>query len=129
MLPNFIDGHDFYPWLRRIVLNVCFNFLKKWKRERPLAEEEKVAPRNLISAPLESPPQKAERREMERKFREAFQALPADQKMVFSLHVFENMSYAEIAETLRLPTGTVMSRLNRARKKLRARLADHLRRN
>ncbi len=128
-LPHFIDGHDFYPWLRRIALNNCFNFLKKWKRERPLVEEEKVAPGNLMSAPHESPPQTLERNEMERRFREAYRALPPDQKLIFSLRVFENMSYAEIAQSLHIPAGTVMSRLNRARKKLRIRLADCLRRS
>jgi RNA polymerase sigma-70 factor (ECF subfamily) len=28
-LPHFIDGHAFFPWIRRIALNNCFNYLKK----------------------------------------------------------------------------------------------------
>jgi len=127
-LPHFIDGHDFYPWIRRIALNNCFNFLKKWKREKPFAEEEKVAQHNSMSSPHESPPDAAEREEMERKFKEAFKTLPPDQKVIFSLRAFENMSYAEIAQTLHIPSGTVMSRLNRARRKLRVHMADYLRR-
>jgi RNA polymerase sigma-70 factor (ECF subfamily) len=65
---------------------------------------------------------------MERKFREAFRSLPADQKMIFSMRAFESLSYAEIAQTLHIPLGTVMSRLNRARKKLKNSMADFLRR-
>jgi RNA polymerase sigma-70 factor (ECF subfamily) len=125
-LPHFIDGHAFFPWIRRIALNNCFNYLKKRKRERPLAEEEKVARHNFLSSPNESPPDSVQREEMERKFKEAFRALPPDQKVIFSLRAFENLSYQEIAQTLHIPTGTVMSRLNRARKKLKVQMAEYL---
>ena len=125
-LPHFIDGRDFFPWIRRIALNNCFNHLKKKKRERPLAEEEKVARPNFLSTPNESPPESLMREEMERKFREAYKALPPDQKIIFALRAFENLSYREIAQALSIPTGTVMSRLNRARRKLKLQLADYL---
>lgn len=125
-LPHFIDGRDFFPWIRRIALNNCFNLLKKRKRERPLAEEEKVARPHFLSTPNESPPESVMREEMERKFKEAFKALPPDQKIIFSLRAFENLSYREIAQALSIPTGTVMSRLNRARQKLKVHLADYL---
>ena len=125
-LPHFIDGHAFFPWIRRIALNNCFNYLKKSRRERPLAEEEKVARHNFLSSPNESPPDSVQREEMERKFKEAFRALPPDQKVIFSLRTFENLSYQEIAQALHIPTGTVMSRLNRARKKLRVQMAEYL---
>src|SRR4030043_448759 len=49
-LPHFIDDHAFFPWIRRIALNNCFNYLKKRKRERPLAEEEKVARHGHVAA-------------------------------------------------------------------------------
>jgi RNA polymerase sigma-70 factor (ECF subfamily) len=125
-LPHFIDGHAFFPWIRRIALNNCFNHLKKRKRERPLAEEEKVARHNFLSSPDESPPDSVQREEMETKFKEALRSLPPDQKVIFSLRAFENLSYLEIAQELHIPTGTVMSRLNRARKKLKAQMAEYL---
>ncbi len=125
-LPHFIDGHDFFPWIRRIALNNCFNHLKKWKRERPLVEEEKVARPNALTSANESPPESVMREEMERKFKEAYKALPPDQKIIFSLRAFENLSYREIAQALSIPTGTVMSRLNRARRKLKVQMADYL---
>jgi len=126
-LPGFIDGRVFYPWVRKIAINNCFNFIKRRNREAPLADEETLALPNHLSSHQESPPETAERDEMERKFKEALQALPADQKVIFTLRAIENLSYAEIARTLQIPTGTVMSRLSRARKKLKADLAGFLR--
>jgi RNA polymerase sigma-70 factor (ECF subfamily) len=128
-LPHFIDGHDFFSWIRRIAVNNCFNYLKKWKREKPLEKEENVARHNFLSSPNESPPDAVQREEMERKFKEAFKTLPSDQRVIFTLRAFENMSYQEISQTLHIPSGTVMSRLNRARRKLKAHLAEYLRRS
>jgi len=128
-LPHFINGLDFYSWIRRIALNNCFNHLKRWKRERPLAEEINTAGHNFLSSPNESPPEALQRDEMQKKFREALRALPEDQRAIFVLRAFENMSYQEIARSLSIPPGTVMSRLSRARKKLKDQMAEYLRRN
>lgn len=125
-LPHFIDGHDFYSWIRRIALNNCFNHLKKWKREKPLAEEGNVAKPNFLSPPDEAPPDTVQRNEMEQKFKEVFHTLPPDQKAIFALRAFENMSYQEISQALHIPPGTVMSRLARARKKLKVHMAGYL---
>jgi len=57
---------------------------------------------------------------------EALNALPVDQKIIFILRFYENQSYKEIAQILNLPNGTVMSRLSRARKKLKELMADYL---
>jgi RNA polymerase sigma-70 factor (ECF subfamily) len=60
--------------------------------------------------------------------RDALQAaldeLPPEFKVVLMLFYFEGCSYKEIAQRLRLPTGTVMSRLSRAKGHLRARLLE-----
>ncbi len=128
-LPHFIDGHDFFSWIRKIALNNCFNYLKKWKREKPLEKEENVARHNFLSSPNESPPDAVQRDEMERKFKEAFKTLPPDQRVIFALRAFEDMSYEEISQALHIPPGTVMSRLNRARKKLKVHMAEYLRRS
>lgn len=50
----------------------------------------------------------------------ALRKLPAEQREVLLLSALEDMTYAEIAAALHIPPGTVMSRLARAREKLRA---------
>jgi RNA polymerase sigma-70 factor (ECF subfamily) len=57
---------------------------------------------------------------------QALAKLPPDQRAVFVLRVNEEMSYSEISHVLGIPVGTVMSRLNRAREKLRELLREYL---
>ena len=56
--------------------------------------------------------------------RDALDSLSEEHRMVVLMADVEGMSYKEIAEELGVPMGTVMSRLNRARKNLRSALAD-----
>ncbi len=116
----------FYPWLRKIAMNTGLNYLKARSRERPLDE-------NALPARAADPPEAAnpthlqlERAEFDEKLTRAVESLPADQRTVFILRFYEGMSYEEISETLSLPLGTVMSRLNRARQKLKLLLVDSL---
>ena len=57
---------------------------------------------------------------------QALADLPAEQRAVFALRTFEELSYREIAESLDISIGTVMSRLSRARERLRGALAPYL---
>jgi RNA polymerase sigma-70 factor (ECF subfamily) len=56
----------------------------------------------------------------------AILSLPDASRAVFILREYEEMSYHEIAETLDIPVGTVMSRLNYARRLLKEKLAQTL---
>jgi RNA polymerase sigma-70 factor (ECF subfamily) len=58
--------------------------------------------------------------------RAAIQQLPVEFREIILLREFEDLSYREIASVLHCPLGTVMSRLGRARAKLRTRLAATL---
>jgi RNA polymerase sigma-70 factor (ECF subfamily) len=60
-------------------------------------------------------------------FDQAISALPAEQREVFLLVTVEEMSYEDVSKTLAIPIGTVMSRLYRAREKLRAGLLGQAR--
>ena len=115
-----------YPWLRRIALNTGLNYLKARKRERPLLEGTLGGRRTPFSAPADGPEEQLERAEFEARIERAVASLPADQRSVFVLRFHESMSYEEISRTLDLPIGTVMSRLNRARQKLKGLLTDSL---
>jgi len=111
-LNQFRDGLDFYAWIRRIAVNSTLNYLRKTRREEPLGDRE--------AKDTDSQPQdELLNHEAEKRFQEALEALPSEQKAVFVLRVYENQSYREIAQTLGLSEGTVMSRLSRARQKLK----------
>jgi RNA polymerase sigma-70 factor (ECF subfamily) len=116
----------FYPWLRRIAVNGSFNYLKARKRECRLDERAAADPPLAFSTESARPEEKAARAEFEDRFEQALESLPDDQRSVFVLRFYEEMSYAEIARALGLPSGTVMSRLNRARRTLRTLLTDFL---
>ena len=62
-----------------------------------------------------------------RAFEQAIAALPAEQREIFLLVTLEDMSYEQVATTLNIPIGTVMSRLSRAREKLRLQLMSQAR--
>jgi RNA polymerase sigma-70 factor (ECF subfamily) len=122
----FRDGMSFYTWLRKIAINNNLNFLKAHKREELLGEKDNNVPEDASSTHHELPPDTLQRNRLEQKLMEALNALPVDQKIIFILRFYENQSYKEIAQILNLPNGTVMSRLSRARKKLKELMADYL---
>ena len=122
-LARFDAQWPLYPWLRRIAVNSGLNYLKVRGRERSL-EEGSLGKRAPSAAKGDDPEERLERAEFQAKLDWAVESLPADQKSVFVLRFHESLSYEEISRTLDLPLGTVMSRLNRARQKLKDLLAD-----
>ena len=68
-----------------------------------------------------------QKKQMEKTFKKALAGLPDDQRVIFVLKVYENQSYEQIARMLKIPHGTVMSRLSRARRKLKSEMSDYLR--
>lgn len=124
-LDRFQDGMNFFTWIRKIAVNNSLNFLKKSKREEPLGENvENVRYRSSLGQ--EMPHEMLRRNRMEQTFKKALKALPPEQKIVFVLRVFENQSYKEIARLLNITKGTVMSRLSRAREKIKLSMAEYL---
>lgn len=125
-LARFDAQWPLYPWLRRIAVNSGLNYLKTRGRERPL---EDGRPGGTIMPPAprgDDPEGQLESAEFQARLDRAVASLPADQRSVFVLRVHEGLSYDEIGKTLGLPLGTVMSRLNRARQKLKEELAEAL---
>ena len=66
------------------------------------------------------PGRQLEIRELLDTLEEVLKGLPADQRRVVELRDLEGMDYREIADQLGIPVGTVRSRLNRARSRMRA---------
>lgn len=125
-LARFDAEWPLYPWLRRIALNAGLNYLKARGRERSLDDGPPGDRRTPTAAPADNPEKRLEQVEFQARLDRAMETLPPDQKSVFVLRFHESLSYGEISRTLDLPLGTVMSRLNRARRKLKDLLADSL---
>ncbi|MCF8150339.1 MAG: sigma-70 family RNA polymerase sigma factor [Burkholderiaceae bacterium] len=77
-----------------------------------------------LPSDLPGPDSHAERQETVSRVRRAIEALPLGQRQVVTLVDLEGFSYAEVAEVLEIPIGTVMSRLCRARGSLRGLLME-----
>jgi RNA polymerase sigma-70 factor (ECF subfamily) len=130
-LESFDLERPLQPWLMRIAMNVAINYLNgAARRERPLPEDgsagaERRFPRE---EPLDANPERAlASEELALDLERAVERLPADQRTVFLLKVVEELRYEEIAELLGISEGTVMSRLSRARGRLKMMLAAHVR--
>ena len=125
-LDRFDAQWPLYPWLRKIAVNSGLNYLKARGLERSL-DDGTLGDRGVPSAAKsDDPEERLENAEFQARLDWAVESLPADQKSVFILRFHESMSYEEISRALDLPLGTVMSRLNRARQRLKDLLADSL---
>jgi RNA polymerase sigma-70 factor (ECF subfamily) len=102
----------FRNWVYRIALNVAIDML----RRRP---ETVVIETERLTAPGDDPEATLERREQAEQVRQAVLSLPPTSRAALILREYEAMTYQEIADSLDIPIGTVMSRLNYARQQVR----------
>ena len=114
-------GSNGRAWLLTIVRNTSYTFLKKNRvvdLTTPFDEEIHVSGHESVS-----PATILEHSEDAELIREAMDELPAEFREILALRHQEGLSYKEIADIAQIPLGTVMSRLARARAKLKERLA------
>ena len=105
-------GTDLRAWLFTVMHNVHVNRVRSARPTDTLDDEmPELAQRPTQSDAL-----------LVRDLDRSIARLPADQRAVLLLVTLEDMSYEEVARTLGIPIGTVMSRLSRARDKLRGML-------
>lgn len=120
-LPRFGFRSSFYTWLYRIMTNTVGQHQRKNARRRDLdamVDNRKVEPVQAPDALLES-------REAREQVWRALAALPEEYREPVVLREWEGKTYAEIAEVLGCPLGTVASRIARARGLLAERLRPH----
>src|SRR5215211_7510360 len=108
-------------WLYRIAINAATDILRKEKRILPNALEDLQ-----LQDPQPGPEALFSQEERTALIRKAVLSLPDACRAVLVLREYEGLSYHEIADTLDIPVGTVMSRLNYARKLLKERLEQKL---
>ena len=104
-------------WLFRIARNTCLNFCKKHRLNDISAYE--IIQQNMDH---QNPEVNLIQQEQLYALKLAVQNLPKKQRDVFVMKEYAELSYEEIAETLKIKQGTVMSRLNRARQAIKERI-------
>lgn len=110
----------FYPWLHRIIRNTSLNYLKKKKRRGESSLDHMMESGFDATDTACTPIDNASRMEVLAGIRRAMEQLTPEQQEILRLRHFMELSYSEIASSLNIPQGTVMSRLHGARKKLRS---------
>jgi RNA polymerase sigma-70 factor (ECF subfamily) len=121
-LPGYRHDKPFKHWLHRVAANAVTDALR---RRRPVVSLDGLEQQ---PASRESDPQDvATRHDLQRSVRQAIASLPSHYRDTIALQAFGELSYEEIAKTLDIPLGTVMSRLNGAKRLLRERLGDLVR--
>lgn len=118
-LPFFRGDSSFSTWLYRLASNACVDVLRREGRHQAAASlDDEDAAIDLPDHSL-SPHDEAERSELRRQIEAGLAALPPDYRQVLILRELHQRSYDEIADILSLDLGTVKSRINRGRKRLR----------
>ncbi len=101
-MPRLRDPERFDAWLRRLVVNSCYDEARRSKRRSEVTLRS-IGERSVIDTSAAF----AESDRVER----AFRRLPLEQRSVLVLQHYFSLSHVEIAETLALPLGTVKSRV------------------
>lgn len=116
------NGTNSRAWLLTIVRNVCYTWLRQ-KRTRGTAAtfDETIHGGGSDSNNPETQMLSEDRKQSVRR---AVEELPPELREVVVLRELEGLSYKEIATIAEIPMGTVMSRLSRARERLRQSLGD-----
>lgn len=117
-LREFDPTYRFYTWLYRIARNRCLNVLRRRRVWGLVTLSDPVRAPSLPAA--ERSERLTEDHELARALVDCRGTLPGDQREVFDLRHADGLSYREIAAAVGVPEGTVMSRLARAREKMRA---------
>lgn len=121
-LRTFRRSSSFTTWLYRIVSNVCLDVVRRQKRQAQSltleSEDDQFVERDIPDDRAQ-PEQTAMENELQKAVHRALGRLRMEHRTVLVLYDLAGFSYEEIAEMLKLPLGTVKSRLNRARLALR----------
>jgi RNA polymerase sigma-70 factor (ECF subfamily) len=116
-LDKFNRDADFGTWLSSVARNYCIDHYRASKREREVLVEDLLA-FDLAPASSGNPHRALEDRDRRSFLRQGLDLLPTKLRQAVVLRDLMGLSYQEMAERLRLPEGTVKSRINRGREEL-----------
>jgi RNA polymerase sigma-70 factor (ECF subfamily) len=118
-------GGSFKSWMMRIITNVCLDELRRLKRHPATALEpynendEEIEDAYWMTDPGDLPEEMAERTEQSLTIQSCIHKLPAEYRAVITLVDLQEFDYQEAAAILKVPIGTIKSRLTRGRLQLR----------
>lgn len=128
-LPRFKGESSLYTWLYRITTNIFYDNIRGSKElsyDQMSYNEEEGETKSVELPDEESSVEKdMERRDIQEIVQKEIAKLPTHYRTVLVLYDIEGFSYEEICGILQKPLGTIKSRLNRARKILKARLEKY----
>ena len=120
-LKSFSGKSSYKTWLFSIARYAALDELRKKKSRNEVStdDEESVVAINRLEDPTTpTPAESLESEERNRIIEKALEQLPETHRSVLVLYYYQDFQYSEIAETLEISIGTVMSRLHHAKKKL-----------
>jgi RNA polymerase sigma-70 factor, ECF subfamily len=109
---QFRGDSGFYAWLYRIVINLCLDRMRRKCMTAEMPLDETLAPASVMPIP-----------DVEKRMTvtQVLNSLTPPMRAALVLREMEGLEYAEIADVLHIPVGTVRSRLNTAREQFRRR--------
>jgi RNA polymerase sigma-70 factor, ECF subfamily len=128
---SFQGSSSFYTWLYRIVMNLAIDHVRRARKviefDDSIKREDAAGDGALLPRlGHENPAKVIGRQELSRKMEAALEQLPEYHRAVIVLREIDGLSYEEMAKVLRVPKGTIMSRLFHARRKMQERLEPYL---
>jgi RNA polymerase sigma-70 factor (ECF subfamily) len=134
-LAKFDNDRPFYPWLRRVAINQCYDELRRVRRRKilkftELNDQDTRLIERLMSVPQAEPssPTPSNGEEMRSLMQKVLERLPEKQRMAIVLRDFRQVSYEEMAETMRCSKQAVRLKVFRARARLRTLITKAVRR-
>jgi RNA polymerase sigma-70 factor (ECF subfamily) len=119
----------FKSWLFQIAANLCYDHFRRGRRYGVMPDDDQTSHHTSkvlgLGSATPDPQERAEANERTRLVRDSIAALEHDMRLAIILRDVNGMAYDEIAAVLRVPLGTVKSRIARARAQVQDRLQQH----
>jgi RNA polymerase sigma-70 factor (ECF subfamily) len=117
-LDSFRASSSFYTWIYRIAVNAAINFHRRHRRTLAFTVDHEEGS-SVEGSSREAPSQRLESLEESARVQQGLMQLSEEHRQILVMREIDDLSYEQIAEILRLPVGTVRSRLHRARLQLK----------